>query len=99
MPQTQQYQAYDAKTGRYWDWDGKQWNLRQPSKGKQVDVGVQQGVAKSFGIKLPNPEDPSTLTFSEMGKQVGRNIKSSAKDSLKAWGPLAPVDMIAKAIE
>lgn len=69
------------------------------STASKIDVGMQQGVAKSLGIKLRDPEHPETTTFKDIGKQVGSNLYKAGKESLKKYGPLAPFDMIASGIE
>ena len=113
MPNAQQYEAFDPKTGQHWDWDGKTWNIRQPQSPKDaINIAVSKypkvaaanrnfglGIEKSFGLTPKDPNDPNSLSYSDAFNQLVSGLKKAGITSLKHYGPLAPADLIAKAIE
>jgi hypothetical protein len=82
-----QYTAYDAKTGRHWDWDGSKWNER-PEKStlfKAWDVANKPLVpASSIDVMNPNIIAGEALEKRAFGKSpfltgVGEFQRGTAK--------------------
>ena len=57
MPNAQQYEAFDPKTGQHWDYDGTKWNLRAPQQStvSKVWSGANKPLVSAESIAKADP--------------------------------------------
>ena len=53
---------------------------------------LEEGVLSAFGLKPPDPNDPHSITLSDVVDQSIHNITDAAKHSFAAWGGNTPAD-------
>lgn len=78
---------------------GTGWLTEPGGLGRKIEVGAMEGATEPFGIKIPDPNRPSSLTWGSIAHQIVSGLGHQAAESIKQFGPLAPIDFIAKGME
>lgn len=98
MADGQQYEAFDQKTGRYWDWNGTSWVERKAEStlakvGRGAALGAFSGAGISERLETTPGKDPSIAVIEDTLK----NLREQAQTILGR--PLPPGATLRQKIE
>ena len=53
---------------------------------ERINKGLEEGVMSGFGLKAPDPNNPESLSFSDIAEQTIHNVTDAARNSFHALG-------------